>query len=138
MKKIKEKLENSRKTFKKILSKFPATLLTIFIVTIILAVTFDNKIINENISPNILLFSTIFANSTFLIETIIQNKSGKRIFYYIISVILSCILTYAVNHIQDGIWLNKLAWFIFCYIISFIIISIYFNYKKSQKKENML
>ena len=95
--------------------------------------------VSEKTLANIMLFSIIFASSTFLIETIKKFEKNNRILYYVLSAILSIIFTYAVNidfnilWISNEVFLEKIVRFIICYIISALIISIYNLFKNSKK-----
>ena len=137
--KLKEKIYNLYSTLKKSTEKFPLTISTILVLTVIYAINLDNDYIKENTLINITLFGGIFASSNFFIETIMENKSKKRILYCIISAIISVIFTYASNidsnfcGMENEIFLGRLARLIVCYLISSVVLSIYFNYKKSNK-----
>lgn len=136
MKNIKERIYNVKAMFKGIFKKFPITMLTMVIITFFLAITLDTDWISGEMIENIMLFSGIFVSSAFLIEATIQNR---RIFYYILSGILSLILTYAVNINSNVLWmsnaifLNRIGRFIICYIISILIMAIYKLFKNSNK-----
>lgn len=137
--KLKEKIYNLYSTLKKSTERFPLTIATILVLTVIYAVNLDNEYIKQNVLMNITLFGVIFASSNFLIETILENKSQKKILYYVISVIISAIFTYLSNidsdfcGMENKIFLGRLARLIGCYLISSIVLSIHFNYKKSNK-----
>lgn len=137
--KLKEKIYNLYSTLKKSTEKFPLTISTILVLTVIYAINLDNDYIKENTLINITLFGGIFASSNFFIETIMENKSKKRILYCIISAIISVIFTYASNidsnfcGMENEIFLGRLARLIVCYLISSVVLSIHFNYKKSNK-----
>ena len=138
--KLKEKIYNLYLTLKKSTERFPLTIVTIIVLTIIYTINLDNNYIKNNILSNIMLFGGIFASGNFLIETLFEeNKSRKRILFYSVSAIISLIFTYALNidydflSISNVIFLGRLKRLIICYLISVIVLSVYFNYKKSNK-----
>ena len=139
MKKLKEKIHNLFLILKKSIERFPLTIIAIIILTVIFSIAIDNDFISEEFIENLTLFMTIFASSTFLVETLINNKLKKGIIYYIISAFMALILTFLSNIKGDvlgssnEIFLFRLTRFIVCYIITFIVLGIYFNYKKSKK-----
>ncbi len=139
MKKLKEKIYNLFLILKKSIEKFPLTIIAIFVLTVIFAVALDNSFISEKFIENAMLFITIFASSTFLIETLIDNKIKKKIIHYVISALIALVLTLLTNVEADvlgssnRIFLFRLARVIVCYVITFIVLGIYFNYKKSGK-----
>ena len=85
MKKLKEKIHNLFLILKKSIERFPLTIISIIILTVIFSIAIDNDFISEEFIENLTLFMTIFASSTFLVETLINNKFKKGIIYYIIS-----------------------------------------------------
>lgn len=137
--KLKEKILGMLQTFKKSIGKFPLTIISIIVLTIMHTIFLDNYLIDTEILTNITLFIAIFASSTFLIETVLENKIKKKIIYYIIAAIGATVLTYAVN-IEEGllgmsnkIFLFKIERFIICYLIATIVLAIYYNYKNLNK-----
>ena len=128
------KIKNTFTNFKKIIDKFPITIITVFILTIMNAVFIDSNSL-EDIMKYINEFLLIFCCSSFFIETIFKNK--KKYFLYIIGVLIAVAFTCFLN-IKD-ISQNSL-YFIkrvtFCYTISLVITAIYYNYKKTKKKFN--
>lgn len=137
--KLKEKILGMLQTFKKSIGKFPLTIISIIVLTIMHTIFLDNYLIDTEILTNITLFIVIFASSTFLIETVLETKIKKKIIYYIIAAIWATVLTYAVN-IEEGllgmsntIFLFKIERFIICYLIATIVLAIYYNYKSLNK-----
>ena len=137
--KIKEKFYNLFNTLKKSLEKFPLTLFAIIILTLIYMIAIENDFIKPKTLGNISIFTLIFASSTFLIETLNEKKIKNNIFYYFISAFLSLIFTIGVNlegtvlGMPNGIFLFRLVRLIACYVITIIVLGIYYNYKKSNK-----
>ena len=138
MGKIKEKTLNAFKILKKSVEKFPLTIGTILILTLIFTINFDNDFLKAKVMGNIFLFAVLFASGSFLIETLLENKN-KKIYLYILSAILSGILTYAINIEQDVLWMTnniflfRIVRVIVCYVLTVGILGIYYNYKKSGK-----
>lgn len=137
--KLKEKIVGVLQTFKKSIGKFPLTIISAIVLTVIYTICLDNYSIETTTLTNISLFIVIFASSTFLIETILETKIKKKIIYYIIAAIWATVLTYAVN-IEEGllgmsntIFLFKIERFIICYLIATIVLAIYYNYKSLNK-----
>ena len=137
--KLKEKIVGVLQTFKKSIGKFPLTIIPAIVLTVIYTICLDNYSIETTTLTNISLFIVIFASSTFLIETVLENKIKKKIIYYIIAAIWATVLTYAVN-IEEGllgmsntIFLFKIERFIICYLIATIVLAIYYNYKSLNK-----
>lgn len=137
--KLKEKIFGVLQTFKKSIGKFPLTIISAIVLTVIYTICLDNYSIETTTLTNISLFIVIFASSTFLIETVLENKIKKKIIYYIIAAIWATVLTYAVN-IEEGllgmsntIFLFKIERFIICYLIATIVLAIYYNYKSLNK-----
>lgn len=137
--KLKEKIVGVLQTFKKSIGKFPLTIISAIVLTVIYTICLDNYSIETTTLTNISLIIVIFASSTFLIETVLENKIKKKIIYYIIAAIWATVLTYAVN-IEEGllgmsntIFLFKIERFIICYLIATIVLAIYYNYKNLNK-----
>lgn len=137
--KLKEKILGVLQTFKKSIGKFPLTIISAIVLTVIYTICLDNYSIETTTLTNISLFIVIFASSTFLIETVLETKIKKKIIYYIIAAIWATVLTYAVN-IEEGllgmsntIFLFKIERFIICYLIATIVLAIYYNYKNLNK-----
>lgn len=137
--KLKEKIVGVLQTFKKSIGKFPLTIISAIVLTVIYTICLDNYSIETTTLTNISLFVVIFASSTFLIETVLETKIKKKIIYYIIAAIWATVLTYAVN-IEEGllgmsntIFLFKIERFIICYLIATIVLAIYYNYKSLNK-----
>ena len=137
--KLKEKIFGVLQTFKKSIGKFPLTIISAIVLTVIYTICLDNYSIETTTLTNISLFIVIFASSTFLIETVLETKIKKKIIYYTIAAIWATVLTYAVN-IEEGvlgmsnaIFLFKIERFIICYLIATIVLAIYYNYKNLNK-----
>ena len=138
MGKIKEKVLNVFKILKKSVEKFPLTIGTILILTLIFTINFDNDFLTAKTMGNIFLFAMLFASGSFLIETLLESKT-KKICFYILSAVLAGILTYAVNIKQDVLWMTnniflfRIIRIIVCYVLTVGILGVYYNYKKSGK-----
>lgn len=139
MKNLKEKFYNLFKILKNAIEKFPLTIIGVLLLTIINTICFDNEFLSSKTLGNITLFITIFSSSTFLIETLIKEDMKKRIPYYILSGLIGAIFTFAINTENDilgmtnEIFLFRIVRLLICYVISMIILGIFFNYKKSGK-----
>lgn len=81
MGKIKEKLKNIWSVFKKGVEKFPVTIFTIFIITLIFAINLDNNFLKETVMSNIAIFGIVFSITTFLIETFDIKTLNKKLFF---------------------------------------------------------
>lgn len=142
MKYLKQKLSDLYKVFRKEIKKFPLTIITIIIISIIFSITYDTKILKSTVIENIILFGFIFAPSSFLIETIYNKSLSKKSILYILSFIISIILVYLANikttflGIPNNIFINYIIRLIVCYIISTTILCIYYNYKNRSEKFN--
>jgi len=88
------KIKNTFTNFKKIIDKFPITIITVFILTIMNAVFIDSNSL-EDIMKYINEFLLIFCCSSFFIETIFKNK--KKYFLYIIGVLIAVAFTCFLN-----------------------------------------
>lgn len=140
MNKIKERIFTIKRTFQKLLSKFPVTILGIMITSVIYAVTADTNLINYEVVNNILLFTTTFISGTFLVETIFsRDNKKKKLIYCFISAVIAVVVTILINTensllgIETVILLSIVKRFIICYTITVTIMALYFNYKNSQK-----
>ena len=120
---IKEKLKSIPKLVKKVLEKFPITILAILLFTVFLAIAVDNKIIGEKILENIMFFTLYFVPGSFLIETLLNKNNEKKIFSYVIVTIVSIVLTVFQN---KGICENILWKISVCYVVTLLNLSIYF------------
>ncbi len=135
---VKEKIYNLLKVLRKSIEKFPGTIISIFVLTIIFTCYIGNSQFDWNIIKRLIVATIIFASTTYLIETLIKEKK-KNIIYYILSLILSIILTTLVFSksnilgIPNDAFVHFMTRFIICYIISLSVLSIYFNFKKSEK-----
>ena len=138
MNKLKEKVEKLYVTLKKSIEKFPLTIITIIVLTLIYAIDLESNFIKSDILENIALFCVTFADGAFLIETVFKEKH-KRIISYIISAAYAAIFTYLfanLDVIGSVLPKNIISWIenlFYCSIISFFALAIYFNYKKSMK-----
>ena len=138
--KLKEKFYNLYEIVKISIKKFPVTIITIFILSLIYAICVGNSKVDWNVIERITLFSAIFIASTFLIETLLENNKKSKVLYYILSVIWSALLTLLFSNKSSILGLDSIILehyvtrIIVCFVISAVILSIYFNYKKSQKE----
>lgn len=139
MKNIKEKVLNLFKILKKSLEKFPFTIIGILILTVIYTICLDNNLLSVKTIENTTIFIIIFSSSCFLIETLLEDSIKKRAIYYIISVFLAGMLTYFCNieetflGMENEIFLYRITRIIVCYLLSVILLGIYYNFKKSNK-----
>lgn len=131
MPKIKERFNFLYQKIKDSIKTFPLTIGTILILTLIYSINLQNiKSLN--------LFGIIFSCSCFLVETLCTGKSKKRIFFYILSALLSFTFTYIleINNefliFKNDIFINYVSKILFCYLISIITLSVYFNFKNSK------
>lgn len=128
------KIKNIFKSFKKVIEKFPVTIITVFILTISNVVFMDSSSLEE-IIKYVNEFSLIFCCSSFFIETIFKDK--KRYILYIVGALISIVLTYFVNIKDlDLTIFDFLIRVIACYTISLVCVAIYYNYKKTKMKFN--
>lgn len=127
---MKQSLKNIYYILKKSIEKFPVTIITIIILTIIYAINLNNNFFNGLMISNITSFGIIFSVTTFLIETLDIKNLNKKIISYIVASIISAIFVYAINEIKSDFVIRL----IICYCLSISILSIYFNYKKSNKQ----
>lgn len=142
--KIKEKIYNLLNVLKKSIEKFPITIVSILVLTLIYTVCIYNKGTDWNAIGRITLCIAIFSSTTYLIETLVENKK-KYFVYYILAIIWAGLLTFFaftkndILGIKNELFLHFVVRVIICYILSVSILSIYFNYKKSEKTfENYL
>ncbi len=134
MNKLKEKVSNLYEILKKSIKKFPLTIITIIILTLICTIDVERNILNTIIFNNIIIFGVIFANGTFLTETISEEKKKKTVGYIIsasIALIFTCISVW--DKAMPKSIMNWLQNLLNCGMISVFSLSIYFNYKKSEK-----
>ncbi len=134
MNKLKEKIDNLYLILKKSMEQFPLTMITIIILTLIFVIDLEGNVIEGAILRNIMLFGVVFANGAFLTETLTSEKK-KKIIGYVISAVLALVFTYIIaepNILPKNImnWIEKLFT---CSMLSTFALSIYFNYKKSEK-----
>lgn len=134
MNKLKEKMNSLYLILKKSMEQFPLTMITIIILTLIYVIDLDGNVIGGTTLRNIMLFGVTFANGAFLTETLTSEKK-KKIIGYVISAVLALAFTYIIaepNILSKSImnWIEKLFT---CSMISTFALSIYFNYKKSEK-----
>ncbi len=129
MKKIKENLKSIYSLFRKSVERFPVTMITIFIITIISAINLNNNFFSNHVISNINSFAIIFSITTFLLETCNVKKLHKKIAFYVIAGIISGIFVYGLNEIKYD-FIPRL---ITCYCLSISILAIFLNFKKSDK-----
>ncbi len=136
---IKEKINNLLKVLRKSIEKFPGTIISIYVLTIIFTCYIGNSQFDWNIIKRLIVATIIFASTSYLIETLVKEKRKNIVIYYIPSIIWSIILTILVYTksnilgIPNDAFVHFMTRFIVCYIISISIISVYFNFKKSEK-----
>ena len=138
MNKVIGKVSTLYETLKKSIEKFPLTIITILIITLIYVIDLEQNITSEFAFNHILLFGLIFANGTFLTETISKEKNKKTAGYIIsavVALVFTCISVWT-NVIEKMLsrsiidWIEKL---LVCGMVSVFSLSVYFNYKKSGK-----
>ncbi len=135
---VKEKIYNLLNVLKKSIEKFPITIVSILILTLIFTVCIDNKGIDWDIIGRVTLCIAIFSSTTYLIETLVENKK-KYFVYYILAIIWAGLLTFFaftqvdILGIKNDLFVHFIVRIISCYILSVSILSIYFNCKKSEK-----
>ncbi len=137
MSKLKEKIGSLYLTFRKSIERFPVTIITIIILTLLFVINIEEDIIKENLFRNITFFGMAFANGAFLVESLAKEKIKK--IGYIFPIFFASIYTY-IFAMQEAIeillptnmlnWIGKLF---VCCMISFFALAIYFNYKRSTK-----
>ena len=137
--KLKEKINDLFNILKKSIKKFPVTTISIYILTVIYAVCIGNNNVDWQVINRIATFTSIFATTTFLIETV-SNKKKNQIIWYILALIWSAISTISIYTkegpvfgLSNEIFIHFVSRVICCYVISLIILSIYYNFKKSEK-----
>ena len=136
--KIKEKVKNLLNILRKSMEKFPVTIICIFVLTLIYAICIGNKNVDWGIIGKITLFTAIFSSTSYLLEILIENKK-KALIYYVLTIIWSALLTICaftksdVLGIKNELFINLIIRFIICYLSSILILSVYFNCKKSEK-----
>lgn len=139
MKKLKEKFYNLFKVLKKSVEKFPITIVGVLVLTVIYTVCLDNSYLSSDTLEKITEFVVIFSSGTFLIETLIRDDIKKRMVYYVLSGVIAAIFTVALNMengilgMTNDIFLFRIARILVCYLISVVVLGIYYNYKKSGK-----
>ena len=135
---VKEKIKNLLDILKKSIKRFPITTISIYLLTAIYAICIGNNWVDWDVIIRITTFTSIFAITTFLIETLATSKKSK-IIYYILAIIWSAISTISVYTKGDVLGLSNELFIHFvgrvisCYVISIIILSLYYNFKKSEK-----
>ena len=102
MEKVKEKSNNFFSKVKKVIGRFPLTIGIIFILTLIYIISIDLNLENKDLLPNISAFLFTFVFETFLIETILREKSKFKIWFYIVAAIVSGVLTAAGTIIENS------------------------------------
>lgn len=139
MKNLKEKFGNLFKMLKNSIEKFPLTIIGVLVLTVIYTICLDNNLLSSKTIENITIFTIIFSSGAFLIETLIRDDIKKRIVYYILSGVIAAIFTISLNMengilgMSDNIFLFRITRILICYLITVIVLGIYYNYKKSNK-----
>ena len=126
------KIKKITDRYKSIFNKFPLTFISIIVLTIFYAVVYEKNNISEDIIISVSLFTITFGFSTFFIECI-PNKISKtyKIILYIVSLVISgiCTFIYNYNGVNHIIYKDYLCRFIFFYLPTTFIYSIYSIYK---------
>ncbi len=137
--KIKEKILNLLNIIKKSIEKFPVTIISIILMSCVYAIIVGNENIDWLLIGKISTFVAILASTTFLIETLAKEKNFKLVIYYILAIIWGALLTicvytkYDVLGITNELFKHFIIRILICYELSVLILSVYFNYKKSGK-----
>lgn len=129
-----EKIKKIFEQFKIIFQKFPLTFITTIVLTLFFSIEADWT--EETIIIYVSTFGFIFAFSSFFIESTFNSKPLKyRIVLYVVSTIISLVFTIATNHKEGFLGLShekyiEYVWrFLFSYILSIFVYSIYSLYK---------
>lgn len=120
-------------SLKKSLEKFPVTIITALIMTIIYTLSIDSNFISSKTLTKISIFGLTFIVGTFFTETVSKKSSIKSIFMYIISVGLAIFYGFIIENLKSEELIETMAKIWCCYLIVFPIITIYFHFKKSEK-----
>ncbi len=132
--KFKEKFKNIPQLIKKIFEKFPLTILAIVLFTMFSAIVMDTEFIEPNIFENIMFFTIYFVSGSFLAESILNKNDKKKIGAYIVSAIISIVFVVLQNINSEAENIEYiLSKILICYISTLWILSVYFNFKKSEK-----
>ncbi len=133
MEKIKAKIFKLSLVLKKVAKKFPITIATIIILTLICALDDAFNMITYKILKNIIIFCITFANGALLIESI-SNKEKNNIVYYVMSAIISISFTKAISStaFQTSDIIGRIY---ICYMIIIPALILFFNYKNRTNKE---
>lgn len=132
--KFKEKFKNIPQLIKKIFEKFPLTILAIVLFTMFSAIVMDTEFIEPNIFEDIMFFTIYFVSGSFLAESILNKNDKKKIGAYIVSAIISLVFVVLQNISSKAENIEYiLSKILICYISTLWILSVYFNFKKSEK-----
>ena len=132
--KFKEKFKNIPQLIKKIFEKFPLTILAIVLFTMFSAIVMDTEFIEPNIFENIMFFTIYFVSGSFLAESILNKNDKKKIGAYIVSAIISIVFVVLQNINSEAENIEYIiSKILICYISTLWILSVYFNFKKSEK-----
>ena len=133
MSKLKERIDKIFTNFKKSFEKFPVTMITIFLLTIIFVVDLDGDILGQELLSNIIGFGTLFGFGAFFSESIFKGKSKKSVCFVFVAII-SFFLSNSnfIDLLNESVstFIENLRAF---YLITTTIFALYFNYKKSNK-----
>lgn len=128
---IKEKFIKFGALIKKILERYPITIILIYIITLIYTIFTNTSILDEEWMEKIIAFLTIWTVGTFFTENIFEQKTLKRIITYIITAIISVIFVHCAITLKiSNDYLYKIC---ICYNSTLITTSIFYIIKKSQK-----
>lgn len=129
---ITEKVKN---LFKKIVLKFPITIIGVFLGTLIYAIGIDTDIISGELLSKIMLFLSIATLGNFYIETIKSGLNKDNIYKYIISFLISALFTmisYDIFGIDDEIFINNVKRVMWFYIMAVTLLIVYESLKISK------
>ena len=127
---VREKIKD---LFKTIISKFPITMIGVFLGTLICVV--DTDIISDEFLQKIMLFLSIATLGNFYIETRKSGLHKDNIYKYIISFFISAFFTmisYNILEINNDIFINNVKKVMLYYIMTVTLLIIYESLKISK------
>lgn len=131
--KIKEKLKAIFQGLKNIYKRFPISMITIIIETIVIALFTDRRWISGKIIEYIIEFGLIFIPQTLLIEAYYKKIQKKSILFYGISGVISIAIVILTNQKISDITLSWILRFIVSYCIILLTTTIWTLLKNAEK-----
>lgn len=125
--KVKEFFTNLSKSFANIFARFPVTTVSTIFFTLFMAIFMDNDFISNQLFRSIMYFGIYFTAGALLTEALNKNRTFS---YYIFATIAAVLAI--MQHLKlfnDSAILLRI---ILCYVLTLIILSIYFLYKQSK------